>query len=392
MKIKESMRIISLALIVLGISTFVCAQTYDFSKVPGVVIDHSSASSKVYLGTPSICILPDGTYVVSHDLFNQKERIVKVFESKDKGKNWEQIAEMDGFWCGLFMHRGELFMMGADQERNCIIRKSTDGGHSWTEPKSSTTGLIRLSDFEKGYHTSAVSVIEAKGRIWRPFEVYPKKWKWGDFEAFVLSAPADSDLLNAENWRTSTRMSVDAAWGNDYHCWLEGGAVLSPEGEVLNILRVDRRDVETAAIMHVADDGVSVSFDPEKDFIEFPGGCKRFVIRYDEKSKRYWSLTNWVPEKFKGHIVERTRNTLALVSSADLRKWTVNKVVLQDDNVDKSGFQYVDWLVDGNDIVLASRTAFFDGVEYADNQHNSNFITFHRIDNFREFGENEVED
>lgn len=368
----------------------VSAQTYDFSKVPGVVIDHLPASGKVYLGTPSICILSDGTYIISYGTFRSEKRITYISESKDKGNNWEKIAEMEGFFCGLFIHRGELYLMGADQELNCTIRKSMDGGHSWTNPKSDTTGLIRLSDFEKGYHTSAVSVIEAKGRIWRPYEVYPKHGKWGDFEAFVLSAPVDSDLLDARSWRTSTRMSVDTAWGNNYHCWLEGGAVLSPEGEILNILRVDRRDVETAAIMHVSDDGVSVSFDPEKDFIEFPGGCKRFVIRYDEKSKKYWSLTNWVPKKFKGHNTERTRNTLALVSSPDLRNWTVNKVVLQDDNVDKSGFQYVDWLVDGNDIVLASRTAFFDGVEFADNQHNSNFITFHRIKGFRKYAEKEV--
>jgi hypothetical protein len=88
--------------------------------------------------------------------------------------------------------------------------------------------------------------------------------------------------------------------------------------------------------------------------------------------------------------VERTRNTLALISSPDLRNWTVHKVVLQDDNVDKSGFQYVDWQVEGADMVFVSRTAFFDGAWFADNQHNSNFITFHRIDNFRNYAETTV--
>lgn len=386
------MRRIMLFLFACCISFAVTSQTYDFSKVPGVVIDHSPASSKIYLGTPSICILPDGTYVVSHDLFNKNERIVRVFESKDKGESWKQIAEMRGFWCGLFMHKNELYIMGSDENLNCIIRKSEDGGHTWTTPQDSTTGLIRASDFEKGYHTSAVSVIEAKGRIWRPFEVSTKGRIWGNFEALVLSAPVDSNLMDAKNWRTSTRMSVDVAWGKEYHCWLEGGAVLSPEGEILNILRVDRRDVETAAIMHVSDDGVSVSFDPQKDFVEFPGGCKRFVIRYDETSKRYWSLSNWVPKKFKGYNTERSRNTLALVSSTDLKNWTVNKVILQDDNIEKSGFQYVDWVFEGKDIVLASRTAFFDGVEFADNQHNSNFITFHRIKGFRKYAETVVDD
>jgi hypothetical protein len=72
-----------------------------------------------------------------------------------------------------------------------------------------------------------------------------------------------------------------------------------------------------------------------------------------------------------------------LVSSDDLRNWTVHSVILQDDNVQKSGFQYVDWQFENDDIIFLSRTAFFDGENYADNQHNSNFITFHRIEEFR---------
>jgi hypothetical protein len=276
--------------------------------------------------------------------------------------------------------------MGVDENHgNAVIRKSADGGHTWTSPVDIHSGLIRPNNVEKGYHTSAVSVIEANGRIWRPFEVAARSGKWGNFEAVVFSAPVDADLLDAESWTTSTRMAVDTAWGKDYDTWLEGGAVLSKDGHVLNVLRVNDRKEEYAAIIHVSDDGRKLSFQPEKDFIRFPGGCKRFVIRYDKRSDRYWSLTNWVPDKFKGYNVERSRNTLALVSSPDLRNWTIHSVVLQDDNIEKSGFQYVDWLVEGNDIIFVSRTAFFDGKNYADNQHNSNFITFHRIKNFRRF-------
>jgi hypothetical protein len=178
-------------------------------------------------------------------------------------------------------------------------------------------------------------------------------------------------------------MAIDTAWGKEYDTWLEGGAVRSPDGEVLNILRVNNREEEMAAIIQVSRDGRSLSFDPERDFVKFPGGCKRFVIRYDKKSDRYWSLTNWVPDKYKGYNVERTRNTLALVSSPDLRNWSVHSIILQDDNIEKSGFQYVDWVVEDDDIIFLSRTAFFDGTHYADSQHNTNFITFHRIEGFR---------
>lgn len=368
------------------ISFYAGAQKTDFSKVPGVVIAYKPAADKIYLGSPSICILPDGTYVASHDFFGSSDEIISVYESKDKGQSWNKISELKGFWSGLFLHKNELYLMGVDKKYgNAVIRKSTDGGHTWTSPVDSKTGLIRPNNVEKGFHTSAVSVIEANGRIWRPFEIAPKKGGWGNFEAVVFSAPFDADLLDASSWTTSNRMAVDTVWGKDYNTWLEGGVVISKDGHVLNILRVDDRKEEHAAIIHVSDDGRKLSFLPERDFIRFPGGCKRFVIRYDKKSNRYWSLSNWVPHKFKGYNVERSRNTLALVSSSDLRNWTIHSVVLQDDNIEKSGFQYVDWLVDGNDIIFVSRTAFFDGENYAGNQHNSNFITFHRIKNFRKY-------
>lgn len=360
------------------------AQVYDFSHVPGIVVAHSPAETGNYLGTPSIIILPDDTYIASHGQFGEKKEQITIYGSKDKGQTWEKYGKIVGFWSGLFIHNDELYLMGVDEKYgNATIRKSQDNGRTWTTPKDSKTGLIRSKTVEKGYHTSAVSVVVAHGKIWRPYEVAPKKGKWGNFEAVMFSAPIDADLLDAESWTTSTRMALDVSWGDQYRTWLEGGAVLSKSGEVMNILRVDNRQEEYAAIVHVSEDGRTQSFNPEEGFILFPGGCKRFVIRYDDKSKRYWSLTNWIPEKFTGHNIERTRNTLALVSSPDLRNWGVHSVILQDDNIAKSGFQYVDWQFEDEDIILVSRTAFFDGRNYADNQHNANFITFHRINEFR---------
>lgn len=356
----------------------------DFSHVPGIVVAYRPASDKIYLGTPSICILPDGRYVCSLNEFGKNTNMTLIFESLDKGKNWSKISEFNGKQHGLFFHNSTLYAMGVDQSYgNCVIRKSSDKGHSWTTPTDSGNGLLRMGDAEKGYHTSSVSVVIANDRIWRPVEVARKRGKWGDFESLVMSVPIDADLLNSENWKTSTRMALDVSWGNQYGTWLEGGAVISPKGEIINILRVDNRAEETAALIRVSDNGELLSFDHEKDFIRFPGGCKKFNVRYDKYSKRYWSLSNWIPKEFKGHNIERTRNTLALISSPDLRNWTVHSVILQDDNVEKSGFQYVDWQFENDDIIFLSRTAFFDGENYADNQHNSNFITFHRIEDFR---------
>ena len=38
-------------------------------KVPGVVVNYIPASTKNFIGTPSICVLPNGDYIASHDHF-----------------------------------------------------------------------------------------------------------------------------------------------------------------------------------------------------------------------------------------------------------------------------------------------------------------------------------
>ena len=74
---------------------------------------------------------------------------------------------------------------------------------------------------------------------------------------------------------------------------------------------------------------------------------------------------------------------LALASSPDLKDWTVRSVVLYHPDVAHHAFQYVDWLFEGDDLIVASRTAYDDGLGGAERAHDANFLTFHRIKGFR---------
>ena len=58
-------------------------------------------------------------------------------------------------------------------------------------------------------------------------------------------------------------------------------------------------------------------------------------------------------------------------------------MVLYHPGVEKHAFQYLDWQFDGADLIAVSRTAFDDDGGGADNQHNANYLTFHRVRNFR---------
>jgi len=73
-----------------------------------------------------------------------------------------------------------------------------------------------------------------------------------------------------------------------------------------------------------------------------------------------------------------------MFSSPDLRNWTMRCILLHHPDPEFHAFQYPDWLVDGEDLLVASRTAYDDGQGGARRAHDANFLTFHRFHNFRQ--------
>lgn len=359
---------------------------------PGVVIHHSPASSGCYIGSPSLCVLPDGSYLASHDLFGPQSgehelASGRLYHSTDKGATWSHLTDFKGFfWQGLFVHRDAVYLMGTDKHHGrVVIRRSTDGGKTWTDPQSTKDGVLT----EEGWHTAPMPLVEHGGRVWRAIEDAMSGIKWGErYRARMMSAAADADLLDAASWTISNPLARDPSWlGGEFRAWLEGNAVPAPDGTMLDILRVDNLQVpEKAALVRISEDGTTASFDPAADFIDFPGGAKKFTIRKDPAGEGYWSLANIIPDRHADPSLGRpasVRNTLALVHSRDLRKWETRSVLLYHPDIAKHGFQYVDWQFDGDDLIAACRTAWDDAEGGARNNHDANFLTFHRWKNFR---------
>ncbi len=358
--------------------------------VPGVIIAHSPASSHVFLGSPGIALLPDGSYLAKCDLFgpgtdDQHSGTTPVFASRDRGRTWAHLADVHGmYWASVFVHGGAVYLLGVTHEYGqIVICRSDDGGHTWTTPADAQTGLLRA---DGQFHCAPVPVVEHNGRVWRAFEQRDPTTGWAEhFRAFVMSAPVGADLLRADSWTSSAPRTQDHAWNNgDFGGWLEGNAVVTPDGGIADVLRVAVRAApEKAAIVHISADGRTTTFDPVRDIIDFPGGATKFTIRFDPRTRLYWSLANAIPPTYAGGDPGSTRNTLALISSPDLRAWTVKTFLLSHPDPAKYGFQYVDWQFDGDDLVAVSRTAFADGLGGADSYHNANFLTFHRFAHFR---------
>ncbi|MGO3170468.1 MAG: hypothetical protein ACTIJA_05400 [Bavariicoccus seileri] len=112
----------------------------------------------------------------------------------------------------------------------------------------------------------------------------------------------------------------------------------------------------------------------------FEGGSNsKFDILYDEQSELYISIVNEIVHATK----PAARNVLSLAVSTDLKEFKIVKRLIDKSQEDPQqvGLQYVSFLIDGDDLLYLSRTA----LNGADSYHNSNYITFHRLNDFRKF-------
>ena len=140
---------------------------------------------------------------------------------------------------------------------------------------------------------------------------------------------------------------------------------------------------EPASLVYVNEDGRTLKHDEEKDRIKFPGGGAKFVVKRDPNSEYYFSIIN--PQDSNSY-----RNKLAFSASKDLIEWKIIKSLLIHEDPHKHAFQYIDFEFDDNDIIFVSRTAFDDNTGGADNAHNANYCTFHRINNFIKYVEDNL--
>lgn len=356
---------------------------------PGTVINHLPAKERCYLGSPSLAVLPNGSYVATHDIFGPGSRSTDtlVFGSDDAGASWQRLGRVSGqCWSSLFQHGEALYLLGTTHQYGAVaIRRSIDGGRSWTAARDGTNGIL-LDDGH--FHTAPTPTVVHDGRVWHAMEDNDGVGAVGAYlRPFVMSAPADADLLDAAVWTSTNRLEREEGWFDGrFTKWSEGNVVIGPDGSLVNVLRVNTSDVreEQAAVVDVASNAGTVSFESTRGFISFPGGGKKFTIRFDEISGRYWTLANCVLDPTETALGFGARNTLGLLSASDPRgPWEVHHILLSHPSDVDHAFQYADWLVVNDDIIFVSRTAYDDGWGGSHNYHDTNFVTFHVLEDFR---------
>ncbi|AQQ72373.1 hypothetical protein SMSP2_02756 [Limihaloglobus sulfuriphilus] len=338
------------------------------------------------IGSPSMLLYDNGAMLASYD--HAGNTIFKI--SYDNGKSWFFRSQIDDFrMATLFEHNGQTYTFGISTNPGHIcISKSTNYGGSWTPRKI----LFEAQQEGKfGYHTGPVPVIHSNGKIYRVFEerVTDERWPIA-YAAVVVWSEAGSDLLEPASWTMTNAVEFDPSWADpSWNCtspgWLEGNVVEAPDGDVIVLMRFHSNPVvDKAAILTLSADDTVLSFDPETGFIDMPGGMHKFDIHRDPVTGLYLTLNNNNTDPLR----PAQRNNLSLIGSEDLRNWYHIRTVLQDnsgyswrDSMLNVGFQYVVWEADGDDIIYTSRTSYDGARDY----HDSNRITFHRLENYLDF-------
>lgn len=350
-------------------------------EIPGIVVnylhpdDPEYAFSGRYLCSPSLLRLENGDLLASMDLYasGAPQNLTLIYVSHDNGETWEHHSEIfPCFWGKMFLAGGKLYMLGCSTEYgDVLIGRSDDGGKSWSNP----TVLLRGGCHARqvGWHRAPMPVLVHGGRIMT--DVQYGAWSEQVFCDAVLSAPEDCDLLCAENWvctelfdaREHISPLPEKIWGG-----IEGNVILTPDGRIVDFLRFADRN--TLILGYDPKD-------PEKELklekvIDFPATASKFNVVFDDASGKYYAIVSYALDE-----PLTKRNLLSLICSEDLSEWKLCRHLIdrRDDDPKLTGFQYVDFFIEDDDLLCLCRTA----VNGANSFHNSNLITFHRVENFR---------
>lgn len=345
--------------------------------------DEAYSYSGRYLCSPSLVRHPDGYLLASMDVYAGREPqdLTLIFRSDDDGVSWKYVSELfPCFWGKMFIHKGSLYMLSVNTEYgDLLIGRSDDGGVTFASP----TVLLRGSSgfAHKGVHKNPQPIIEYCGRMWTTLEW--GSWATGTHAAMCASFPIAADPLDPCAWDFTPPVPYDSSWegtavGQSSGC-IEGCPVIFPDGGLYNVMRyeIGRCDPPfgLAIAMKVNGPDNPLSF---AKVIKFPGNHSKFMIKRDPMTRKYLSIVSYLCDEHP-----TGRNWLALISSDDCENWEKVHDIFdyRNDSADKVGLQYVDFFIEGDDILFLTRTAF----GKANNYHDANYSIFTKLCDFRQY-------
>lgn len=323
--------------------------SYQTTYSPGIVVVEEAGKSVYYV-----------SYEISTVMnYEELSTFTVVKKSTDGGNTWTTVVEKipNLRWASPFENRGSVYLLGSDIDTGAavIIRVGENGTYH--------KAILFKAEVVQG--TSPGAVLHANGRIYKAYHIAS------------ISASEDADLMNPASWTVSNRTNTEALaqFGG------EGSMVAGKDGEVYQVMHTDKP--QTAYILKLSADGKTyTAAKPDtSNIVQFPTCISKTSVIYDAVSGKYLALSNICNTQNK-----RQRNVLALVVSEDLYTWEIAEYLLVEREMvnplystTMHAFQYADFKIDGDSLAVVVREA----AGYTNTYHDGNYTTFYRVENFR---------
>ncbi len=365
----------------------------------------------VFCFTPALCHGFDGRIVAGFDLGGPgTEKLegprsdfgdhptgnqVRIFLSDDHGGSWRESRTRLPMWHGIFFKAGKyLYVLG--QSGRLLISRSSDNGESWSSP------AVLEQEFK--WHQSAGRVDCRHAKVYAVYEKRIPGAPWPGVAPVLMSADEEADLCDPVSWTFSEAFDPRPLFPDGNYEGGEFGVLESslirlydpehrlydPEDRTLYLLMraqtgignlagllkgVERKDGSLAIEPVILPGGKIPLF-----LIPFPGGQMKFHADYDPVSKLYWMVGTHAIDSYALHPVHcGERKRLELFYSRNGFEYRSAGLAAVATEGPTASRHYASLLFDGDDLLILSRS----GDDRSPNAHDGNWLTLHRVKNFR---------
>jgi len=398
-----------------------------------------TTEKKLFSYSPGICFGNNNRIIVSleiagnnHVLKNYKVKGLRygsysqgqVYISDDLGKSFTKTHEFPFMHMRPFKSGNRIYILG--QCMDLMIIYSEDNGLTWSKP-------FKLTENED-WHQAPCNVLYKNDNVYLVMEKRVTEgitgWSVNNIAPILMRANINSDLTKKENWTFSSELpffkvidksklnyiGVPFFWAPEKthieiapnrHMsnigWLETNVVklydknhyLYEKDTIHLFMRAHTGMTNYGCIAKVIEkqDGTmetkleQVPSGEKLVYINLPGGQMKFHIIYDEKSKLYWLLSTQARDsmtkathlsKQRYNLPDNERNKLVLHFSKNAFDWCFAGIVTKGETEIMSR-HYASMVINEEDLYIVSRS----GDKNSQSAHNGNFISFHKIKNFR---------
>jgi len=328
---------------------------------------------------------------------------VNFVRSDDGGATWKILSRLPFYSAVPFLHNQRLycflFSMGRKFRNDDVyLASSTDGGRTWTVPAKIFSGH---------FWTCQTNMVLRDDRLYWAVDDLRQPNHAHHRSPRAIVGDLTADLMDPASWRMSNLVPFpglpDALLRDDYDArkmglgnmpdhWLEANLV--EVGDRLTLLATVKSQWQTltnlGALCDVEDDGTELNM-TFRQFHPLPGGQLKFAIVRDPPSRLFWAVANlavdgqetqswWEKARRERRYLGtggNDRRLMMLLYSVDALNWFQAGCVARAETVSQS-FMYGTPAIDGDDLLVISRSSID-----ADDQHDADHATFHRIPNFR---------